>query len=132
MDQHFQSGSRRIAGVCITAPLRPTLFPRWRRRRRKRSIVHCLAHATRSYSPPSSCSTARALRLTSSWDVIEEDPSVLRIAASLAADRSVKQQNLSDSVMTRMSLSQTWRSVTLNQIQSHIDNGTALTSTVCC
>ena len=37
----------------------------------------------RSYSPPSNCSTARSPRLTSSWD--EEDPSVLRIVASLAA-----------------------------------------------
>ena len=61
MDQHFQSGLQRIAGVWITALLHPTHISR----RRRRSFIAWCMPQRRSYSPP--CSTARSPRLTSSW-----------------------------------------------------------------
>ena len=79
MDQHFESGSRRIAGVWITALLHPTLFSR------EEAIIHCLVRATKAQLLTSlqHCQITEADVVLGKTD--QEDPSVLRIAASLAA-----------------------------------------------
>ena len=95
------------------------------------AIIHCLVHATKALLLTSlqHCQITEADVMLGKPD--QDDPSVLRIAASLAAwrkSKKVKRQSLSVTMQMSLTQSQTWRTVTL--IQKF--NGTALTSTVCC